>query len=720
MSGSVSLFDPDTDHLFSIVGIGQSFGERALKTDDARSASAKADTPSVLFEIPHTHFNQTLQTDPTFQCMLDAMDFMNRLPGMGTSTSFPSSHNGEPCIVRIYHLDDGSELKTMWFPFVETFHLQSSSTPTQAFEWRDNPDTSNTRRRLLFNDQWHLSEMIATGKWRDLPWLIESALLKRVFESEQIDQFVETGRLPRPILISDVQEGIVCHCLGLTLHTLQQQIASGCTTRSALQQQTGCGMVCGGCIPTLDLLTGQSNWIPIQISRTPITEHVVLIRLSNEHVTLPKWTAGQHIVLSGKVFADSEIQWIERSYTIVSSENNPHLEIAVKREALGLFSRWLCDGEATLKDLRMSHPKGDVFWDPERQLICFVAGIGITPAISIVRTAVDVLKTGSQIQPIHIVYAFHSQKDAAFLDEIKEYAQMYDDIHVNLIESKKDGRISKATISAYIQESNAYLICGPLSFMDLVEGVLTPHIPSEQIHTEKFLHQPKATNSTVQDIEPRASFIHQAYWVGAALFLLIAFFFSSTTGQMLMTTGHPNVGHEALSCHECHTPSMGSTRQQAQALIQHWLNNRTVVSWQYEPVNNDVCIRCHDRSNDVHAAHLFQESKYADIRDTLGPDRCVSCHHEHRGVLVTQTMTFCQSCHQDMNFKNDALQPPNSPTHSDLVAQAQWDTCLGCHDYHGTHQWDSPTEFEQRIQASDVKSYLNGSQPLYTSPKEQP
>ena len=143
---------------------------------------------------------------------------------------------------------------------------------------------------------------------------------------------------------------------------------------------------------------------------------------------------------------------------------------------------------------------------------------------------------------------------------------------------------------------------------------------------------------------------------------------------------------------------------------------RTDVDWQFIPVQNKECLACHDRSDDTHASHLFLEQKYSEIREDLAPHACISCHHEHRGLRVTREAEFCHHCHSDIDLLDDPLQPPASPSHSDLVEQEEWNSCLGCHDYHGSHEFTSPTEWNQRFSVSEIEAYLNGLQAIYSKP----
>lgn len=168
-------------------------------------------------------------------------------------------------------------------------------------------------------------------------------------------------------------------------------------------------------------------------------------------------------------------------------------------------------------------------------------------------------------------------------------------------------------------------------------------------------------------------------------------------------------GHEALECRECHIEVEGSLRQQLQAQAQYLIGNREhPVNIGHTPVSNADCLACHRRANDNHPVFRFFEPRYKDAREKLAPHRCISCHLEHQGQRVTSTQNFCQQCHGRLEIRNDPIDIP----HKQLVADERWESCLGCHDYHGNHQRKAQTQMDQRITPTLIDGYfINGKSP---------
>lgn len=175
--------------------------------------------------------------------------------------------------------------------------------------------------------------------------------------------------------------------------------------------------------------------------------------------------------------------------------------------------------------------------------------------------------------------------------------------------------------------------------------------------------------------------------------------------------GHSNIGHEKLQCTDCHRRAEGGARQQIQANLKQQMGLRQHEAYfQFNPVANEQCLDCHDRPNDRHPVQRFNEPRFAEVREKLHPELCVSCHAEHQGVRVTQkSIEYCQNCHEEFSLKHDKISIP----HQTLSKQQRWQTCLGCHDFHGNHKMDVPTEIGKEIPPAKIIEYFKGAPSPY-------
>jgi hypothetical protein len=202
------------------------------------------------------------------------------------------------------------------------------------------------------------------------------------------------------------------------------------------------------------------------------------------------------------------------------------------------------------------------------------------------------------------------------------------------------------------------------------------------------------------------------YAIGLTLSILIIMMLIIPEKEDWHILGPSNPGHENLTCNDCHVEAEGIYRQQIQANFKALIGMRSSsVTFGFEPVTNENCIACHDRPNDNHPVFRFLESRFADARKAIAPQFCESCHLEHQGVRVTQDSTYCINCHTDLELPDD---PIEGTTHTELVVNEEWGTCLGCHDFHGNHDRTVPITMDELISQDAIIGYFAQGQSPYS------
>ncbi len=171
-----------------------------------------------------------------------------------------------------------------------------------------------------------------------------------------------------------------------------------------------------------------------------------------------------------------------RSYTISASAARPYrIEITVKRVPGGPGSNWLHDNMMPGKELSVSGPGGEFTTDATtpRKLLFISAGSGITPMMSMTRTACDL----SEPHDLHFVHAARSPKDIIFRKELELLACQNPGLKLAFTceTSTPDdswagytGRLSIDRLELMSPDFRDRLImcCGPAPFMEGVRGLL--------------------------------------------------------------------------------------------------------------------------------------------------------------------------------------------------------------------------------------------------------
>lgn len=177
-----------------------------------------------------------------------------------------------------------------------------------------------------------------------------------------------------------------------------------------------------------------------------------------------------------------------RCYSLSSS---PHdggpLTVTVKRTADGYASNWLCDNLSVGDTLRVLPPSG-IFTPAslDADLLLFGGGSGVTPIMSITRTALAHGKGR-----VVLFYANRDEKSVIFADELSRLAAEHPDRLqvIHWLESVQ-GLPSEQQMKAFAAQYAGYdsFVCGPAPFMKMVTSVLKAlEVPRNLRHQEKFV-----------------------------------------------------------------------------------------------------------------------------------------------------------------------------------------------------------------------------------------
>jgi len=220
--------------------------------------------------------------------------------------------------------------------------------------------------------------------------------------------------------------------------------------------------------------------------------------VSSDLSDLFRFRAGQHLTL--RTFINGEE--VRRNYSLCTAPDDGELKVTVKQIAGGAFSNWVARHLKAGDQLDVMPPHGSFTVDfgltDGRQFVGFAGGSGITPVMSLVRTAL-------KAEPNSRFTLFYGNRDASSIIFLEQLAALKDrymgrfELFHFLSEEEGDvellnGMLDRATcdnaIQAFVPEPtdvDAWFICGPGPMMDSAEAALLSYgVDVDRIHIERF------------------------------------------------------------------------------------------------------------------------------------------------------------------------------------------------------------------------------------------
>jgi len=210
-----------------------------------------------------------------------------------------------------------------------------------------------------------------------------------------------------------------------------------------------------------------------------------------------RFVQGQHLNLRATLDGEE----VRRSYSICSGADDGELRVAIKKVPGGRFSAWANERLAAGDTIDVMTPEGRFFTplDPSqsRHYVAFAAGSGITPVLSLARTAL----AREPRSRFTLVYGNRRLASTMFHEALCELKDRYlarfalynvfsrEAQEVGLFNGRIDAAKARAFLDALIpvDDIDEAFVCGPASMIDEVEGaLLAAGLPREHVHVERF------------------------------------------------------------------------------------------------------------------------------------------------------------------------------------------------------------------------------------------
>jgi ring-1,2-phenylacetyl-CoA epoxidase subunit PaaE len=237
--------------------------------------------------------------------------------------------------------------------------------------------------------------------------------------------------------------------------------------------------------------------------------------------------AGQHLTLR----RDIDGQEVRRNYSICSAPEDGVLRIGVKQISKGAFSKWVNEELKADDVVEVMPPHGSFCWpfenDSRRDYVGFAGGSGITPILSLMKTAL----AREPNARFTLIYGNRTSQTTMFLEELAALKDRYIDRAqiVHLLEDEEEeielfnGRLDRPKVDDILEHivdpasTDAFFICGPGPMMDAIEESLAAHnVPKSRIMIERFTTGPlsAAQAAAARALEEKAAGLKMSVTLG--------------------------------------------------------------------------------------------------------------------------------------------------------------------------------------------------------------
>lgn len=201
---------------------------------------------------------------------------------------------------------------------------------------------------------------------------------------------------------------------------------------------------------------------------------------------------------------------IRRAYSIASRPGMDEFTVGIKKVPNGIFSAFASEDLRPGDRLETMPPQGRFVFNPGtgvKALLALAAGSGITPLVSIIRTA---LEESAQIRVV-LVYGNRSADETMFRAEISQLLSDFPDrfsVHYVYSRTREEGslfgRIDSSILNFILRNKykeilfDRYYLCGPQGLIEQAEETLLGQgVAKDQILHELFTSA--ETKDTLQD-----------------------------------------------------------------------------------------------------------------------------------------------------------------------------------------------------------------------------
>lgn len=215
--------------------------------------------------------------------------------------------------------------------------------------------------------------------------------------------------------------------------------------------------------------------------------------------------AGQYLSLEASIDGGP----VRRSYSLSSAPHENRLTVGIKKIEQGVFSSFANNVIAEGDILNVAPPEGRFVYIPNsatQHLLLIAAGSGITPILSILKTALEKSTTAT----VQLIYGNKSPEESMYQDQLIALQEQFSDrLKIQWVYSKSNesdalfGRIDASVIKYSLNQTDKIpdhvYLCGPEAMINTAqETLINANLAKENIHFELFTATESKAPSTAK------------------------------------------------------------------------------------------------------------------------------------------------------------------------------------------------------------------------------
>ena len=227
------------------------------------------------------------------------------------------------------------------------------------------------------------------------------------------------------------------------------------------------------------------------------------------------YKAGQHFTMRTNINGEEQ----RRSYSLCSSPLENKWRVAIKKVDGGIFSSYANEQLKPGDTLELMPPMGhftlSINPSNKKNYVAFAAGSGITPLLSIIKTALAT----EPLSSFTLIYGNRSRSSIIFKEEIEalknKYINRFSVVHI-LSREKTDAVLNQGRIdgtkceqlfkNVVSKNADAYLLCGPEEMIFTVRDWLKENnVDENKIHFELFTTPGQKLSTTNKQVSTESS-----------------------------------------------------------------------------------------------------------------------------------------------------------------------------------------------------------------------